>query len=324
MKKIEFSFVCDENPMKMEETSSLHGNKPITTRHCTKCERHIVDFTKFTPQQIADYLKAAVKPCGFMLPWQIDDVNQHLIQQEPTKTSPLITLAKVAAVVSSPLLVKPAFSQTTVHKTEESFISPKEGKIVTILVVKDKNDVPMDSVSIELYIDNVLIQTLVTDASGKVTLEHNQFANAQSLVIKNSILGIEKNIALKQESTCMVWHTGVEKTANAILEEPVKFDFQFVYRDKNQKPIRFSKVEMELYDTTNTIIETIDSKTNISGYSYLKTSKFSQVKYVSLIVYTNKGRRSAYVNVNELVKGEINLVRFNKKFRRHLMGAMSF
>lgn len=259
-----------------------------------------------------------------MLPWQPQEVNQHLAQEEPKKTSPLITLAKVAAVVSSPLLVKPAFSQTSIHKTEESFISPKEGKIVTILVVKDKNDVPMDSVSLEIYVDNVLTKTLITDASGKITLEHDHFANTQSIIIKNSILGIEKNLTLKHESTCQIWHTGIEKTSNAILEEPVKFDFQFVYRDKNQKPIRFSKVEMELYDTTNTIIETLKSKTNISGYSYLKSSKISQVKYVSFIVYTNKGRRTAYVNVNELIKGEITLVRFNKKFRTHLMGAMSF
>ena len=34
MKKFEFKFRCDENPLKMEKTTIQNGEKILDTRHC--------------------------------------------------------------------------------------------------------------------------------------------------------------------------------------------------------------------------------------------------------------------------------------------------
>jgi hypothetical protein len=316
-KKFGFSFKCDENPMKMEKTSVVNGEQTIETRHCNNCERNIVDFTKFTPQQIADYIKNNKKPCGFMFPWQEDEINAYLDQQDANTSSPLMKIAKIAAVAGSPLLFNPAVAQKLNPDIEINTNRNTSNNTVTELILKDVNGLAIDSLKLEIYSGSQLLTTLETDEFGKIAIDHSLYTGKNVLIIKNIALNLEKSIALKGESTCIVWETTFSREEQILAEQLNKYDFQFIYRGEKEKPIRNSKVDIQLYDTTNTLIETVGSSSNMSGYSLLKTGKIGQVKYISFVIYTNKGRRTAYLNVNELSKTEVNIVKVNKKFRQY-------
>src|SRR6478735_6103035 len=144
-KEFKFSFLCDENFSKMAEG-------PSNTRHCTRCERNITDFTGYTPKQIVYLLKNNDKVCGFMRPWQEDEINKYL-QESEKKSSPLYKLIKVAAVAGSPLFFNSASAQKTNIPVEMNNQTRLSGKLVTIIVLRDKEDIPMDSVNIDVYAD---------------------------------------------------------------------------------------------------------------------------------------------------------------------------
>lgn len=320
-KKFEFSFKCDENPLKMEKSALLTGEKTINTRHCTKCERNIVDFTKFTPQQISDYIKNNKKPCGFMFPWQEGQINDFLSQGD-AKISPLKKLVKVAAMIGSPLMFSPAFAQKNTPETEMVVSTRNESGIVTEVILKDINGEPLNLIELEVYLGNQLISTLTTNELGKISFDHSAYKQRAVLTLKNKALDIENTITLKSEGTCIVWQTTFTKNEKAIIEQTNKFDLEFIYKDKNDKPIRFTKVDVELYDSTNNLFETITVKTNISGISNFKTSNIAKTQHISFVLYTKDGRRTAYLNTSELSKTEMNTISVNKKFRQHFMGIM--
>jgi hypothetical protein len=322
MKKFEFSFKCDENPMRMEERAVINGEKTLATRHCTKCERNIVDFTKFTPQQITEYIRNNKKPCGFIFPWQEDQVNEYLKQQKEASSSPILKMAKIAAVVGSPLLFNTAVAQKTNPGIEINTNRNSSKTTITEIILKDVNGLPIDSLNMEVYYGTQLLTTLKTDEFGKITIDHSLYTDKNVLIIKNTVLNLEKTIALRAESSCIVWNTTFSKEEQILAEQLNKFDFQFVYNDEKEKPIRHSKIEIQLYDTTNTLMETIPTKSNMSGYADLKTSKIGKVGYISFVIYTRHGRRTAYLNAADLEKSEVNIIRVNKKFREHIMGFM--
>jgi hypothetical protein len=174
----------------------------------------------------------------------------------------------------------------------------------------------------EVYYGTQLLTTLKTDEFGKITIDHSLYTDKNVLIIKNTVLNLEKTIALRAESSCIVWNTTFSKEEQILAEQLNKFDFQFVYNDEKEKPIRHSKIEIQLYDTTNTLMETIPTKSNMSGYADLKTSKIGKVGYISFVIYTRHGRRTAYLNAADLEKSEVNIIRVNKKFREHIMGFM--
>lgn len=310
--------------MKMEQSTLVNGEKALVARHCTKCERNIVDFTKFTPQQITEYIKSNKKPCGFIFPWQEDQVNEYLKQQKESTSSPLLKMAKIAAVVGSPLLFNPAVAQKTNPGIEINTNRNLSKTAITEVIIKDVNGLPIDSLNMDLYYGTQLLTTLKTDEFGKIAIDHSLYTDKNVLILKNTVLNLEKTIALRGESSCIIWKTTFSKEEQILAEQLNKFDFQFIYNDEKEKPIRHSKIEIELYDTTNTLMETISTRSNMSGYSDLKTNKIGKVGYISFVLYTRHGRRTAYLNVEELNKSEVNIVRVNKKFRQHIGGVISF
>jgi hypothetical protein len=332
-KKFKFSFLCDENPMKMpvrtvhpggKEGAITNGEHTYTTRHCTSCERNIVDFTTFTPQQITEYIKSNKKPCGFIFPWQEDQVNAYLKHQKESKSSPILKMAKIAAVAGSPLLFNPAVAQKTNPDIEININRNSSKTAVTEVLLKDLNGLPIDSLNMDLYYGTELLTTLKSDEFGKITIDHSLYTDKNVLILKNTTLNLEKTIALRGESSCIIWKTTFSKEEQILAEQLNKFDFQFIYSDGNEKPIRHSKIDIQLYDTTNVLIESISTKSNMSGYSDLKTSNIGKVGHISFVIYTRHGRRTAYVYIEDLKKSEINIVTVNKKFRQRLAGVMSF
>ncbi len=314
MKNLNFSFRCDENPMKMDV---VDGNK----RHCTKCERNIVDFTKFTPQQITDYIKNNKKPCGFMFPWQEDEINNE-IDKSNANSSHLLKFAKIAAVAGTPLLVSPAFAQKNIPAVEYNSTHRSLTNFKTEVQIKDNADLPIDSLTIEIYDGTILLNTLVTDENGKIFIDHSIFPGKSVVTLKNKILGMEYLLALKQESSCVIWKTEFSKKEQQVIEQINKFDFQFVYYDKNNRPIRHTKIDVDLYDSSNVMLETIKIKSNMSGYSAMNTKNIGRTKYISFTLYTRHGRKSAYKNILDIDNKDVNVVRVNRKFRRHTMGVM--
>ena len=321
MKKFEFKFRCDENPLKMEKTTIQNGEKVIDARHCEKCKRNIVDFTKFTPQQISEYYKSSKKPCGFMFPWQEDQVNEFLIQQNGSKTSPLLKYAKIAAVVSTPLLASPAFGQKNTPSTEVNNVnkSGAEGNKTEVLL-RDTKDEPLELIVMEVFSGSELLGTITSDSDGRLSIIHENYQGKSVITLKNKVLNIEITVALKNESNCIVWKTQFSKKEKEVMEQTNKYDLEFVYSDKNDRPIRRTKIDVEFYDTTNTLIEIKTIRSNMSGHSFFNSADMGKVQYVNFILYTKHGRKTAYKSVAEFNKTEVNQVRVNKKYRMYTAG----
>lgn len=318
MKKFDFSFLCGLDPEKMPE------NQCDKTRYCSQCDRNIVNFTGMDAQQIIAHTSQTKKACGYMMPWQFDDINTLLASQAKPQPNALARVAKLAAVVSSPLLLNSAAAQ------DKSLQTPTE-QTATATVYKSTeirltglNGEALVNVRVGLYENNQLIRETLTDSTGRIYLDAMAWAG-KTLVVKGPDLNIEKTFALTAKPVCYQWQTSLDAAA---LPDPSPriYDLQFVLRKKsdNVKQAMFRKVEIELYDTANNIIETLDMRTNMSGYTTLDGSKLKNVDHLMFIVYTNKGRKTSYMKANRLLKDEVNVIEINTRFRRRMMGAYSF
>lgn len=306
MKKFDFSFECNNNFEKMPAT----GN----TRYCDECSRHIVDLTKLSPKEIVEYKKEHKNPCGFMMPWQIDQMNEYL-QQINNKPSSFTKYAKIAAVVSSPLLFNTAIAQKNVASTEVVSVDKKGKTGITEILVKDSLGDPLTLLDLDLYEGSVFIKSIKTDSLGKIYLNSVELSGKTSLILKNTDVEIEKEVMLNRHDQCIVWETKITK---ADAEKTKQIDFQFVLKSKkNEKPCKHSAMEISLYDSTNTLIETIKCKSNMAGYALIKTKKLTDIDHLYFVVYTDKGRRTSHMNIKEISVGEVTKISFYYSSRRH-------
>lgn len=314
MKKISFSFLCDQDPQKMPDA----GNN---TRHCGQCSRNIVDFTGMHTQEIAAHLKSALKPCGFMLPWQLDEVNDHLKQQrENVVRNRFNRLAKIAAVVSAPLVLQQAQAQTINPVVPEN--TNQQGTKTTEILVKAVDGSPLCGLELEL-INHKGEKTglLKTDALGKVYLNH--LMGQERFSLRNPLSGIEKNIQLGNEPVCMVWQTRLAAT-NPVVEIKKEHVYDFVFKlekEEKTKRIGFTKVEIILYDSTNQQTGTLTKRTGARGQLKLKDEELKGVAYISFGFDTPKGIKTAYATLKLLEMDKTNeLVIYD--YERVLMGIM--
>jgi len=312
MKKISFSFLCDQDPQKMPDA----GNN---TRHCAQCSRNIVDFTGMSAVQIAAKLKTSAKPCGFMLPWQLDELNEHLRQERSNFiVNRLSRLAKIAAVVSSPLVVQQVSAQNTVAIQNVDQQNNQNNEVL----VRAANGTPLCGLELDL-INNKgeKIATLKTDALGKIYLNNDM--GQGPLTIRHAPSGIEKTVNLNTEAVCLVWQTGL--AAQPTIQE-VKQDhvYHFAFKlDKGEKVKRMShtKVNVVFYDSTNQEIRTITTHTNGRGELKLKDADLKGATYVNFEFHTKDGIQSSYSNVRDMDPNKMNeLVIY--AYERFLMGLM--
>src|SRR5207247_137414 len=65
-----FGTECTQHWHDLIETS---GNE----RYCTSCEKHIIDFTKWSEQEMLEYFKSHSQPCGM---FRIDQVDPSVVE----------------------------------------------------------------------------------------------------------------------------------------------------------------------------------------------------------------------------------------------------
>lgn len=129
MKKFQFSFVCDQDPMNMQIVDGK--------RKCAACMHHLTDYTNMTAAQIASDLNENPTGCCFMFPWQEKEINDYfeLHGRKPNRFSKFI---KHAAVVSAPLLFAPTPSNANKRPAIEQISSHCPDKINT--GIKNENN----------------------------------------------------------------------------------------------------------------------------------------------------------------------------------------
>lgn len=308
MKKFEFSFLCDNNPEKMPDNGS--------TRYCKECDRNILDLTKLTPAQIVETTKSGKKLCGFMFPWQEKQINAYIAQQEKPTIRPMQKMLRVAAIAGSPLLATTGFSQKTEVKTEQTQQKNENSSIKPFHEFKflNKDGLPLIGFAVEIKTGSLTLN-LATDTDGKINVNPLQIANSEIIITIHEI-GFTTSIQVKSDVVCRIITTSTNIQKAEL--KPEKIDLQFLMRNNDkERPILFRKVKIELYDTSNNMIELIETNTNMGGYSLLKSSKLEQADHIMFTIYTHKGRRTAYLNMTEIKNKEVNVITVNKKFRRY-------
>lgn len=95
IKKIELGFSCNQDFNSM--TTSEGG------RHCTSCDKLVVDFTAFSNQEILQYFEnyQSNKTCGRFSAEQLPSVNRQLRLNQTSKAKKLVASLATTAVLSA-------------------------------------------------------------------------------------------------------------------------------------------------------------------------------------------------------------------------------
>lgn len=280
-----------------------------TTRHCTNCKRHIADFTKMKPAEIAAHIKNTMKPCGFMFPWQLDQVNAYIESNNPVKTSLLSRITKVAAIAGSPLLFGSAVAQNTQTTYTIEEVNGTEKPLATEILVKYANGKPFANGRFELYSGQIKMTDITSDINGKITLEHSRFAVHSILIIKHAESGSEITVTIKPEAVCVDWQLAVHEKVNVIAKH---FDFHFKSSTRSKvlknKIIRNAQVEIEFFDASNTCIKRVVKRTSAAGNLKLKSADVQKAEHVMLTITTQEGEKSVYFDKAAISSEQVNNV----------------
>jgi hypothetical protein len=301
MKKIEFSFQCSEDPMQMEPSNNG------TTRHCTNCERHIADFTKMKPAQIGAYLKNTAKPCGFMLPWQLEQVNDYVERISSQKPSLISRVTKVAAIASSPFI----FGNTNAQSTNTTYtveqVAQTEKPLANEIRVKYANGQPLANGKFELFSNEEKISELTSDLNGKIILEHARFVQYDALSLKHE-LGESFKIKITNDAICFEWKLAVNPSNKKT--RFCEFHFESTNRSKLLKnyTMRATQVEFLYYDTNNVQIKRLVKFTSTGGNIKLKWADVEKAEHIMLTVTTQFGPKTVFFKTPEISTEEPNLV----------------
>lgn len=245
-----------------------------------------------------------------MYPSQLDAVNKYL-ERAHVKSLPVGKWAKLAAVMVSPLLFAPAFAQNTAK--QETVSVPNEGDQRTEILILDLNGLPIGGIEVDVYSAGKKMHTVKSDATGKVCVYHKAMPNPV-ITLKNDLFGLDNTITLTDASICLNWQTDLDVTAINVNE--IEVEFKFVWRDKHNKPIRNTSIEVTLYDDIAHVIKQQVVKTDFGGYAKVRTDCFEKITSVNYIVYAKDGDK--WASSYELKKGEENLVEVNKAFREEV------
>lgn len=311
MKKVSFSFLCDQDHNQME----AKGN----TRFCTSCSKNIIDFTGMDAKTISEHLKTAAKPCGFMRPQQLEEVNAYLSHQAHPKSSRTWTkLVRLAAVVSTPLVFQPAYTQTVVNTTQQQ---PTSDKMVAL---KASDGSPLKNIAIDVYGDDEWIVQLQTNENGLISLG-SDFDHYRFLRLENKILGIEKNISATPGNVCLVWQTTLAPQAivkSTVAEEALTLDFRFEMSTHGKiETLKSMETEVVLYDSLSVEISRIKVKTDKHGhiaYDYLPSLK---AQYFMFAMEIEGGYRTSFVHLQNVDPNNTNVVTV-ERYEEILMGIM--
>ncbi|HLP13988.1 MAG TPA: hypothetical protein VK177_18795 [Flavobacteriales bacterium] len=305
MKTLKYSFKCDENPLKM--ASADQG----VTRHCTTCERNIVDFTQMKAEEIAAFVTGNKKPCGFIHPSQIDEVNAYL-KRTHVKPSPFSKWVKLAAIAASPFMFSNAYAQEKIE-TGQIVAVPTTGEERTEIRIVDQNGLPLAGLEMDVYSGDRKVDNMRTDETGKIYLNHKSMPNPM-INLKNDMYGLNKRIRLSDASICLTWETELNATAINVNETELKF--KFIYKDKHAKPIRNTEIEVTVYDTLYHVVTQTTVKTDSKGHATIRTSSFDKMATITYIVKTNDGEK--WANSYFILKNEENVVEVNTQFREEV------
>ncbi|HYG50374.1 MAG TPA: hypothetical protein VD905_05695 [Flavobacteriales bacterium] len=311
-KKIQFKFMCDEDVTKMELTNNG------ATRHCTNCQRHIADFTKMKPAEIAVHIKNAVKPCGFMYPWQLDQVNNYIEARAPQKTGLLSRVTKVAAIAGSPFIFGNANAQTNQPAYTVEQVIQTGKPLSTEILVKYANGTALSNGKFELYNGENKIGNVTSDVNGKIILEHVRFAHCKTLTIKHES-GSTIVIEMGQEAVCINWDIAVLPE----IKQPKHCNFHFtsINRSKYFKNaiLRATQVEVEFFNANNECIKRVIKRTSASGDIKLKWNDVEKTEHIMLTITTQFGEKSVYYKKAEILTDETNNVKvlYYKKHRKY-------
>lgn len=289
------------------------------TRHCSQCERNIHDFTGMTPAQITHTIKSSVKPCGFMLPWQLNQVNDYLRQQRSDlMINRLSRLAKLAAMFSAPLFITQAQAQQQTTPTSQN--AGREQEKNSEIVLTTSNGAPLTQTKVELVNQNgQTVAWLTTDASGRIYPNKNI---SGQLVLRNTQLGIEKTIQLGSDPVCIVWNTQLPDKSVAVQPQ---HHYSFNCRIDNGKKVKklaHTKVSVILYDSTNQELGTLQLRTNASGELKINDSDLQNAAHLSFQFNTKEGIKSTYSTLKSLDMIKANELIVYDYEERFMMGIM--
>lgn len=311
MKKVKFSFECSQDPLAMP----MDGKDQ---RYCNECHRSIHDFTKLSPAQIIQLKNSDPNLCGFMMPWQLDELNLFIANKKE-KTALWGRLVKAAAIAGAPFMATPGFGQKNKPTTQIEYHMGLETNPCTELLLRDREGKPITHLVFQVMNGNEVLEKIQPDSTGKLSFSHLKYKNYTTLRIWQPEYKIEQFISVKREAICTIW----EINMNQLMEErqKVNYDFKFVYKDEKDKPIKLTEVEIELFDSSNTIIKTYVVNTNIGGYANLNVHLPQNTYRLYFTLKTKDGNKRAYLKVEELTSQTENVVKVSKHFR-HKMGRM--
>jgi len=162
-------------------------------RYCRSCEKVVVDFTKFTAQDIFLHLKKHPKTCGHFSKNQLEQVNKHIETNRFSlpKFTGIFTIAAILGI-NAPTVASTHQPKIEYQKdsTWKSLLpkTPINDSITITGTVVDENDLAIPSVVVQLKGTE---QWTTTDFDGNFKL-------------------IISKIKLKTYSTLVLKYTGYE------------------------------------------------------------------------------------------------------------------
>jgi len=156
-------------------------------RLCSSCEKVVVDFTNYTPNEILLHLKKHPKTCGHFSKGQLEQVNKY-IKSKRFSVPKLTGLFSIAALLG---INSPTIANTTQPKIEYRKDSswkrvlpkPPVNDSITIRgTVVDENDLPLPSANIILK-GTVVGTTSDFDGNFELTISKIKLKTHSTLVL---------------------------------------------------------------------------------------------------------------------------------------------
>lgn len=213
---------CDEQWSNMEITSN--------GRTCARCERKLIDFTRFSNRELADYVTVHEgKLCGKFAPHQLD---RNLLQHAASYSG--LSLPALA-IMAATLTANPAQAQISetpeIVATRAQEDSLKQGGLVyrTISgVVKVDGEELLPGAIVELRDKDSVVQRVTSDIDGRFTFRIHSAATYDSIHVDAPGI-FEKTIAVQTlgDNDALVLHLQSDITVESVW-------LGIVYIDKKQ------------------------------------------------------------------------------------------
>jgi hypothetical protein len=193
MRNISIPEPCQQQWQNMTETNG--------GRHCSACNKTVIDFTTMSNQQIIEILSASNNTCGRLEEWQVRSVNLKLREQY----QPLFNWTRITAAASLLFMlpVVGAYAQhKTIRKKQVHHVQPKSAKAISYRTI---SGVIRDSVNnstlpgVVILVKGTHINS-VTDMDGKYIIKVPEYADT---LLTNYTGYTNQNITIPRDSDCV-------------------------------------------------------------------------------------------------------------------------